>query len=211
MAPPVNPRLRTIADAAITVLAERGLRGLTHRAVDEAAALPPGSTSYYLRTRAALLDATVARLAELDLAPEEGMSEEGMSGEGFLRDPVRLADFLAEMLHSTLTRHGVRALARYELSLEAARRPELRATLDAAGRAFRDLAAALLAGLGSPDPERQGRMLVAYCDGILFDSLVGAGQATRPTLDELRVSFGEIVTGFLTADTRRGSSLVLGP
>jgi len=46
-------------------------------------------------------------------------------------------------------------------------------------------------------------MLVAYRDGILFDSLVGAGQATRPTLDELRVSLGEIVAGFLTADVRR--------
>ncbi|NUS01248.1 MAG: TetR/AcrR family transcriptional regulator, partial [Nonomuraea sp.] len=30
-------RAETVADTAITLLAERGMRGLTHRAVDEAA------------------------------------------------------------------------------------------------------------------------------------------------------------------------------
>jgi len=38
--------MRTITDAAIEVLAAQGVKGLTHRAVDTAADLPPGSTSY---------------------------------------------------------------------------------------------------------------------------------------------------------------------
>ena len=40
------------------------MRALTHRAVDQALALPDGSTSYYLRTRRALLERVVSRLAE---------------------------------------------------------------------------------------------------------------------------------------------------
>ncbi|MEV1172971.1 TetR/AcrR family transcriptional regulator, partial [Nonomuraea sp. NPDC049784] len=60
-------RSETVADTAITLLAERGMRGLTHRAVDEAAGLPPGSTSNLARTRAALLELTLARLTELEM------------------------------------------------------------------------------------------------------------------------------------------------
>src|SRR6266568_2291300 len=58
-------RRALIADAAISTLARDGMRGLTHRAVDRAAGLPEGSASYYFRTRQALLQATVERLAEL--------------------------------------------------------------------------------------------------------------------------------------------------
>jgi len=60
--------MRTITDAAIEVLAAQGVKGLTHRAVDTAADLPPGSTSYYLRTREALMEAAVQRLVETDEA-----------------------------------------------------------------------------------------------------------------------------------------------
>jgi hypothetical protein len=53
-----------------------GLRRLTHRAVDQAAGLPPGTTSNYARTRAALLTLTLTRIAELDAADSPpGLSE----------------------------------------------------------------------------------------------------------------------------------------
>src|SRR5664279_4425592 len=57
-------RRAAMADAAIAIIGERGLRALTHRAVDQALALPDGSTSYYLRTRHALLERVVGRLGE---------------------------------------------------------------------------------------------------------------------------------------------------
>jgi len=60
-----TPRAALIADTAIALIAERGLRGLTHRAVDEAAGLPSGSTSNLARTRAALLETALARIADL--------------------------------------------------------------------------------------------------------------------------------------------------
>ncbi len=45
-------RADLVADAALALLAERGMCGLTHRAVDEAAGLPQGSTSNVARTSA---------------------------------------------------------------------------------------------------------------------------------------------------------------
>ncbi|MDP1136395.1 TetR family transcriptional regulator, partial [Klebsiella pneumoniae] len=61
-------RTELIADAALALLAERGMRGLTHRAVDEAAGLPQGSTSNHARTRLALLETAVRRQAEREAA-----------------------------------------------------------------------------------------------------------------------------------------------
>lgn len=60
-----SPDRRTlIAETTLDLIARDGLRALTHRAVDRALALPDGSCSYYFRTRGALLDAAVHRLAE---------------------------------------------------------------------------------------------------------------------------------------------------
>ncbi|MEU8248118.1 TetR/AcrR family transcriptional regulator [Nonomuraea sp. NPDC048916] len=198
-----------VAETAISLLAERGMRGLTHRAVDEAAGLPPGSTSNLARTRAALLELTLSRLTDLEeqalsmvLVPgppgrpsesppgdsPEGPAETGVAPLGDL--PGRLA----EALHVQL-RDRRCTLARYELALEATRRPELRTIYDRAGRRFRDPAVALLAAAGSRDPVRHARQLVAYGEGIMFDAIAGAG--AEPSLDELRAAIRELLAGML--------------
>lgn len=59
----MTDRREQIADAGITLLATRGIRALTHRAVDEELGLPAGSTSYYARTKRDLVNLIVQRLA----------------------------------------------------------------------------------------------------------------------------------------------------
>ncbi|MFF5159125.1 TetR/AcrR family transcriptional regulator [Streptomyces sp. NPDC000348] len=167
-----------IADAAIDTVATAGLRGLTHRAVDAAAGLPAGSTSYYFRTRSALISACYLRLAELSVADvDRWEAEHGRP------DPDSAAEALAALLHHWLTVERNRQLARFELSLEATRRPELRADLRTAGLAARSRAATLLAALGAPRPAPAAELLVAWTDGLLYDRLAGATAATRPAPD----------------------------
>src|SRR5215212_7376951 len=136
-ASPGGPRAELIADTALALLAERGMRGLTHRAVDEAAGLPPGSTSNHARTRAALLKAAVRRLAEREaqvLRPGEMPSPGDGPAAHHGADPLPpLADALALALHRSLTQQRDLLIARYELALEATRRPELREFYDATG------------------------------------------------------------------------------
>ncbi len=183
-----NQRVTRIADAAIEILAERGMRGLTHRAVDEAAGLPAGSTSNHARTRAALLALTLARLTELERAIFSDLSPE----------PGGLVETLAQMMHRALHRDRHVTIARYELALEATRRPELREIYDQAGRGFREPAVALFAAAGSSDPVRHGRQAVAYAEGIQFDAVVGAG--STPSLDDLRAAFTEFLRGVLSGN-----------
>lgn len=194
---PTRSRPELIADTAIALLAERGLRGLTHRAVDEAAGLPAGSTSNLARTRAALLETAFARLVQLETDALAAAS--ALPPSGTEPSPERFADLVAETLHHTLTERRVQTLARFEFALEATRRPELRAIYDAGGTAFREPARQLLAALGSTDPDRHGRSFIAWCEGVLFDSLAGAGSRTAPTREELRVGLLELLDGLLAA------------
>src|SRR3954447_1685384 len=62
----MTDRRTGILDAALSVLAHDGMRALTHRAVDAAAGIAPGSTSYYFRTRAALVAGCIDRLPGID-------------------------------------------------------------------------------------------------------------------------------------------------
>ena len=59
-------RKDVVTDSAIAVVAEQGVRGLTHRAVDALAELPVGSTSNVYRTRDALITGIMERIGELN-------------------------------------------------------------------------------------------------------------------------------------------------
>ena len=181
-------RRAEIADAAIATLARDGMRGLTHRAVDRAAGLPEGSASYYFRTRQALLQATVERLAELDttdMLDSTGMlPSTGLAALPGL-DLDTLVDAAAWIVESWLTTGRERQLARYELALESTRRPELRQALIASGAAIRAMVASQFAAAGVRQPDRRAADFVAFLDGLLFDQIAGAG-ARKLTSADLR-------------------------
>jgi hypothetical protein len=207
-----SARTRQVGDAAIAVLAAHGARGLTHRAVDQAAGLPSGTTSNYARTRAALLTLALARIAELDAAEGaagagelagsgysgseisgSGISGSGISGSGI--SGSELVEGLAVMLDRMIRGPGVRprVIARFELALEATRRPELRAVYDEMGRGFRAAAARLLAASGSADPERDAWTVIAWMEGTTFYALAGAGATAAPALDVLRAQLAGLL------------------
>ena len=166
-------RQDAIADAAIHLVATRGLRGLTHRAVDAEAGLPPGSTSYYLRTRNALLTACVQRMLTRDLTattPAPDATPREPSGEP-------LEEFLATMVIGLARERADDLAARYELSLEARRQPELQDAIIQGGRQLREGLAGVLAALGIPDAAEVAWPVAAMMDGLLYDRLAGAGTA----------------------------------
>ncbi|WP_446210078.1 TetR/AcrR family transcriptional regulator [Micromonospora sp. IBSANI012] len=180
-----SARVAALADAAIALLAEGGMRALTHRAVDARAGVPVGTTSAYLRTRQALIEAVVRRLVDLDradLVDRELPTDAPPPGPPPRLTPAdldQLAVATAQVLDRWLTTGRDRSLARYACLLEAVHRPELRPIL-AHGTVLREQARALLAGAGASDPRRQGDQFVAFVDGLLFDRLVGAGALSAP-------------------------------
>ncbi len=126
-----NPARRAaLLDAAIEVLARDGARGLTFRAVDTEAGVPPGTASNYFPNRDEMLSQAARHIHHRLWATPEEM-------DGYSRaEPSR--SLTEEMLHAMLRRIDAdRAayLALLELRLEATRRPGLRATLTETVRA----------------------------------------------------------------------------
>ena len=167
----MTDRRTVIADAAIATIAREGMRGFTHRAVDRVADLPEGSTSYYFRTREALIFAALARMAELDTLDIGEVPDQSTVLE-------TLTDLLTAVLTTWLTTGRERTIARFELTLESTRRPELRAKMLEYGTMFRQISERAIAAAGASEPERRGRTLVAHIDGLVLHELtrVGGGE-----------------------------------
>jgi DNA-binding transcriptional regulator YbjK len=166
-----DSRRTRLADAAITTLAREGSRGLTHRAVDRTAGVPEGSTSYYFRTRLDLLRAIVRRMSDLDTASLPTLDHP--SGEEF-------EEAFTATVRDLLADGRERQLARYELTLEATRRPELREALLANAAPIHDRLTGQLAALGVPDPGDRAQDLLALVDGLLLSRLTAADGAPSP-------------------------------
>lgn len=132
-----NPveRRRDLCDAAIQLLADDGAKGLSHLKVDRKAAVPDGTTSFYFRTRSALLRAVAERLAQLDLADLQSVADDS-DGQGDNPSPSRLSQVV---IRSGSEPQLFRTKARYELTMQAARDPALAAILQEATDEFTKL------------------------------------------------------------------------
>ena len=179
-----NPERRTLlADAGLRVLADAGARGLTHRAVDAEAGVPTGTTSNYFPSRAALLAGLAERIFDRIAPDPDVLADLGR------REPslALMTDYLRDIVARTTREPGLtRAL--FELRLEAARRPELRAALGGVLRRgyADDVAHHLAAGL--PGGAYEVALLHYAVDGLLLDLLttsIDAGFDTDQVVSDL--------------------------
>ena len=119
------------------MLANEGAKGLSHPKVDRYAEVPNGSTSFYFRTRSALLRATAQRLAELDLVDLMSVASPVGNDDSFVRGAAsRLATMV--MLSGEEPRL-TRTKARFELMLQANRDPDLAEVFRHNGEMFTEL------------------------------------------------------------------------
>jgi AcrR family transcriptional regulator len=119
-----DERRRKLCDAGIRVLAEQGSRGLTHQQVDRTANVPDGTTSYYYRTRAALLRGVGERVAAIDHENLRSVTNAATKTDSpFGR--------LAELIVMQSRGDGLLLnIARQELLLAGARDPALAETIE---------------------------------------------------------------------------------
>ncbi|MFL6125248.1 TetR/AcrR family transcriptional regulator [Actinophytocola sp.] len=168
------------------------MRGFTHRAVDRTAELAEGSTSYYFRTREALLFAALARMAELDTLDIGDVPDLGGSV-----DLEMLTNLLFAVVLGWLTEGRERTLARYELTLESTRRPALRTRMITYGATFRLLAEQTIAAAGATEPKRRAGTLVAHLDGLMLHHLTRVGPGELDEAD-LRAACRDLLVLALT-------------
>ncbi|MDT5349078.1 MAG: hypothetical protein QOH91_2365 [Mycobacterium sp.] len=175
-------RRRQLADAAIQLLGGYGARGLSHPKVDRHAGVPPGSTSYYFRTRKALLQAAAKRLTELDVADLSLLAELSRDDSAAFAGTAGLARIV---MYSATEPWLTRAKVRYELMLLGSRDAELAELLADAVDGFyvlaRDVVAQWHSNESAPDAalvEDQAVATLALINGVIMTFIAG-----RPAVD----------------------------
>jgi DNA-binding transcriptional regulator YbjK len=155
------PDRRTqLLDAALAVVADKGMKGLTHRAVDATAGLAEGTTSNYYRNRAALVDGVLDRLLQLDA---ELLRNQGPAGPP--SNIKELAGQLAAMVLALARQHTGLTRARMALSLD---HPE---AVTAGHQLLVGGLEQMLAAMGVADAAARARDVADYGDGLLLHLL----------------------------------------
>lgn len=149
-----------LLDAALSIVAEKGLKGLTHRAVDVTARVSEGTTSNYYRSRSALVEAVLDRVLQLDA---ELLQHVGPAGPP--QDADQLAGQLAAMVLALARQHSGLTRARLALSLD---HPE---AVTAGHHLLVGGLEQALVGLGVADAAARARDVADYGDGILLHLL----------------------------------------
>jgi DNA-binding transcriptional regulator YbjK len=164
-----------LLDAAIRLLGDHGVRTVTHRAVDAEAGLPAGSASNLFRSRDALFDGIVERVAERERANWDELAAGSVPAS-----PTELARVLAGVAVDATRAHRTLTLCRYSMLVEAARRPELRAQLMETGTRINTWVTAWLRLAGSVDPERDMHLVANYYTGLVLHELALPDPAFDP-------------------------------
>jgi DNA-binding transcriptional regulator YbjK len=116
---PSDPdRPERIADAALALIARRGIEGVSHRSVAAEAGVPLGSTTYHFKT----LDDILIAALEKAIPANRAEIEDWVSGLGASPD---LAAELTSLVMRNAEEHEGRTIVEYELYLAALRRPAL--------------------------------------------------------------------------------------
>jgi len=194
-------RRRLILEAAVRIIGREGPGAVTHRAVAAEAGVPLAATTYYFASKEALFTEALTASVQSDLADLESLARSLSPGPA---SAEAVAGSLAEFLVRQLRSRRVTCIAQYELVLEAARRPELRPTADAATAAYIGLCETMLSKAGSPDPAGDARLLVATMDGLLLDQL--AASAPEYDADALADRLRRFIGRLLPAAPSRPSS-----
>ncbi|EID55191.1 TetR/AcrR family transcriptional regulator [Saccharomonospora xinjiangensis] len=164
-------RRNRIARAAITLIAERGINALTHRAVAAKAGVPLGSTTYHFATLDDLIASALDEAARRNVAALR-------EWDAALPTDVDLATALAELVLDSVTRERANTIAEYNLYALALQRPSLRG----AAVAWDDALAELFVARTDP---LTGRLVATLTCGLMMQAVLGEAPPRREDVEAL--------------------------
>ncbi|MFR9752852.1 TetR/AcrR family transcriptional regulator [Nocardia sp. 004] len=177
-----NDRRARLLEAAIDMIATKGIRALTHRALDTELGLPAGSASYYFRTRRALLAGIADHITErsrADFTAAELTTPTSAAAGTEIPAPELIARHIAVWVDRLLAERGNHLIARHALLVELRTDLELRARL-AHSLFSLDRARELFRAMDRTDPETAATDFVAVLEGAVFDRCTGNRASLAP-------------------------------
>ena len=163
-----------LLDAAIAVVARRGLRYLTYRSVAAEAGVTHGLVAHHFGSRDALLLAALRHSVQRSIEVTALRTKDG-TPDGFVRG-------FAEMVERDPDLHAFQ----YEVLLESRRSPEARRHADELYASYRSATREGLAQLGIADGPLAD-LVFAALDGLVFQQVtVGSAAVTEAAVEALR-------------------------
>ena len=191
-------RRAALLDAAVEVIAEQGVSGVTHRAIAARAGMSTSTTSYFFSSLEQLVaaalhvvgerivarvDAVTAQVADTGLTPHESID--------------RFVD-------AVLSEPEADTVAQFEIYLECRRRPQLQPTAHRIMASIEGEAEASLRALGIADAGERAPMVVAMLDGLaLHRHARPRGASDRKVLTEALYALHR---GFVEADAEASAA-----
>lgn len=185
-------RREQLLDAAVRVIATRGLEGVSHRSVAEEAGVPTSSTTYFFDSLDHLIAEAVAAAMGRELDRLTRLKEAFLAGELSARGWIeQYLELVEEEDEQRLT------IAQFEMYLLAARRPELRPQVAEIIAATREAGAAA-ARLHGIEDTTAGAAVVALVDGFALHRLADPQPGQ---LDALRRALRALTIGYVALDS----------
>ncbi|WP_052428650.1 hypothetical protein [Mycolicibacterium rufum] len=154
------------------MLADEGPRGLSHLKVDRHAGLPDGTTSFYYRTRAALLHGVADQLVRYDAQTFTEAFKDAPNSSGDVIARVLAGQIVAIREEPQLSR----TRARLELTMSARRDTGIASEFQQMAESYRALAERLVVAIQTDNGatvdrslcDEQTSVLLAYLGGLVF-------------------------------------------
>jgi AcrR family transcriptional regulator len=154
---PAGSGREALMNAAITIVGQRGLRGLTYRAVAQAAGVTHALVTHHFGSREALIsEALASSVRSVEHATFD-------SGE-------ELQDFAADLPSFIANEEDLLAF-QYELTMEARRQPELNPDIQKMYTDVLERIEERLAAFGCPDDVAFARVVLAAIDGMILQQI----------------------------------------
>ncbi|WP_308287086.1 TetR/AcrR family transcriptional regulator [Actinomadura parmotrematis] len=170
-----------ILHAALRLIGEQGVGAVTNRAVARAAGVSLGSLTYHFPNQSDLLREALTRFVDAEIGRITARAER-LRAAGLT--PAQAADEVEKAVLEFA--HGPEQIANLELHLHAARDPGIRDASTRSVEAYDRLAAAVLAALDIPDPDRHAPAVVALLYGLAVRRLATGDTTAAGTAEAFR-------------------------
>lgn len=187
-------RRQALLDATMRVVAARGLRGFTYRAVAKEAGVTHGLVQHYFGTLEALLEEALTASFERDRSHAPPHQS-------------RTVDEVADNLPSHIDETRTQQAFQFEVLIESMRRPELRPHMRRIYENYLQAMEERLQRAGLPEDPHLARLVFAALDGLVLQRLLLEEDGDmEPCLDWLRVLLTGLTPTGAPAPRRAGAS-----
>ncbi|MCX4164701.1 MULTISPECIES: TetR/AcrR family transcriptional regulator [Paraburkholderia] len=175
--PAAQARRTALLEAAIDVIAEKGIDGATHRAIAARAEMPLSTTSYFFASIDELVAEAMRTVATRLIAQVEDLIPDFVRADEDVDESINR---FAKMLTAV---RPAEVAAEFEIYLQCRQRPELQATAHHMMASFEQAAEAALREMGATRPNEAARVMIALLDGFALHRLAWPrGDADRRVL-----------------------------